>query len=36
MANPHWMLDTQGYKHTPAQYLTIIAFSLQHWLKEGA
>jgi len=36
MAHAHCMLDNQGYKHTLAEYVIIIAFPLQQRLHERA
>jgi hypothetical protein len=34
MAHAHCTLGTYGYKHTLSEYVILIAFPLQQWLRE--
>ena len=36
MTHAHWTLDTKGYEHRLSQSLILVAFPLQHWLRERA
>ena len=36
MAHAHFTLGNEGYKHTLAEYVIVIAFLLKQWLHERA